>query len=88
VFPLSTVKYPDAISPLQTFAVDGVVLFVDSNFFDDKELLEKLTPENDCAMPQPGYVSDGDDDDDDGPVRKTPKAADTKAADSKATGSK
>lgn len=73
MFPLDTVKYPDAISPLQTFAVDGVVLFLDSNFFDDKELLAKLTPDNDCAMPA-GYVSDGDDDDEGGGPAKRPAA--------------
>jgi hypothetical protein len=38
------VKAPDSITPLQTFEVDKQVMFVDEATFENKDLLQILTP--------------------------------------------
>ena len=44
MFNLSDVQHPEGIAPLQTFQDKGRTMFVDEATFENKELLEKLTP--------------------------------------------
>eukprot|EP00892_Ulva_mutabilis_P012704 jgi/Ulvmu1/9806/UM056_0046.1 len=44
VFNIADVRHPEGISPLQTFEANGRTMFVDEATFENKELLEKLTP--------------------------------------------
>lgn len=52
-FSVASISAPDSIAPLQTFAVDGRVLFVDADSFHNKELLQLLTPASDFDLQKP-----------------------------------
>ena len=51
VFKLDSVTPPTGYAPLQTFDAAGRTLYVDSNHFEDKELLALLSPPNEYEMP-------------------------------------
>lgn len=60
VFSLSDVGHPEGISPLQTFQAQGRTLFVDEATFENKELLEKLTPPSPYDMDPEGSAEKKD----------------------------
>lgn len=51
-------KPPDAIAPLQTFEAAGRIMFVDADTFDNKELLQQLSPIAPEDMPSDGAGAD------------------------------
>jgi hypothetical protein len=62
-FKVADVEHPESIAPLQTFAVNKKVMFVDDSTFPDKALLTRLTPPSPYDVPA-GEVKDNDKDTD------------------------
>lgn len=61
VFSISDVGHPEGIAPLQTFQARGRTLFLDEASFENKELLEKLTPPSPFDMEPDGSAPKKDD---------------------------